>query len=68
MEDQVQDSLGKEKKMTREKTLELLKTHEKIEDKLKRELENNIRHYEKIVGDLKNENKYLSQRVRDGRS
>jgi hypothetical protein len=29
---------------------------------LKKELEHNIRHYEKIVGDLKNENKYLSQR------
>lgn len=85
-EDQMHDSVKKER-TTREKTLELVRTHEKvnfvkiyemlllliifnfgytninkIEDKLKRELENNIRHYEKIIGDLKNENKYLSQR------
>jgi len=44
-----------------------LKTHEKIEDKLKKELENNIRHYEKVVADLKNENRYISQKLQDAR-
>ena len=33
-----------------------------MEDKLKREIESNIRYYEKITADMKNENRYLTQR------
>jgi chromosome segregation ATPase len=64
MEDEVHEWQKKEQ-TTKEKSLDLLKNHEWIEEKLKRELESNIRYYEKIIIDLKNENRYLTQRLKD---
>jgi len=45
--------------------MEVLKTHERIEDKLRKELETYVKYYEKVIADLKNENKGLTLKLRE---